>query len=649
MKRLWALFAVLALVFALIVPDSSAQDSSAQNGHHQQPIGEVDEKVDDTAGQSPAGQSAAALAAVQETQGPENHYVLLDSNDPGGPSSSAPDPSFCQVITPEDGTSDLDDDEIVYPLPIDFAFYSTIYASGDAVTVGVNGAIRFDQASSVEIWPGNRMLPNVIASPEAVGPAVYGFWDDLYLQNAVGIGGGRNIQACSNLGAEDPWFGFRWQGMTCYSGCDRATETIDFWIILYADGAIELNYQDVQFGSGSPHNDGALATVGIDAGNRSTFLQYSHNRESLTAPLAIRMWRPTCADTPATGVGTRGDDIAAINTSYYYAHAGDDDIDFTGVAACGAGGDDTMTVAGSVVGPVVLSGGPGNDRLFGSTGPDILLGDEGDDNAWGGDGADIIHGGRGIDRLRGEGGPDVIQGEDGRDVILGGAGEDRIWGNQGRDSLYGNDGNDKIRGDGDTDLVRGGPGDDEIWGGDARDLLLGEAGQDTIYGDAGRDSVWGGPDDDILDGGADTDSVKGDGGDDTLTPGPSGNDNLIGGDGIDILDGSSTTGSVRIVGDAGDDIITGSNQADKIWGMAGNDTINAGGHNDTVNGGTGSDIINGGDRNDILNGADGNNDLVNGGPGNDRVVGGNGTGDFCDGGAGVDTANGTCETITSIP
>ena len=109
---------------------------------------------------------------------------------------------------------------------------------------------------------------------------------------------------------------------------------------------------------------------------------------------------------------------------------------------------------------------------------------------------------------------------------------------------------------------------------------------------------------------------------------------------------------VVIRGTNGDNVLTGTPRADKIFAKRGNDTVTAlSGHdlvfagpgNDSVDGGPGRDRIFGGYGNDILSGSDGNdvirgrhgNDTVDGGLGNDRLWVGHGA-DVENGGEGDD-------------
>ncbi|MDA0285033.1 MAG: calcium-binding protein, partial [Planctomycetota bacterium] len=101
-------------------------------------------------------------------------------------------------------------------------------------------------------------------------------------------------------------------------------------------------------------------------------------------------------------------------------------------------------------------------------------------------------------------------------------------------------------------------------------------------------------------------SVDGDNGDDTIIASDGFDATLNGGHGNDVITVSSGRGNLTILGDDGNDTITGG---------LGNDTIISGDGNDVVDGGTGDDSILAG------NGAD----SVLGNAGNDTVLAGNGT------------------------
>jgi hypothetical protein len=87
------------------------------------------------------------------------------------------------------------------------------------------------------------------------------------------------------------------------------------------------------------------------------------------------------------------------------------------------------------------------------------------------------------------------------------------------------------------------------------------------------------------------------------------------------------TNSCRIVGTAGDDVLTGTPLADVILGEAGNDTLRAvvseDRAGDTLLGGPGNDLLVGSGWTDTLEGGPGN-DVLRGGAGGDLIVGGPG-------------------------
>ncbi|TGN49295.1 calcium-binding protein, partial [Paracoccus liaowanqingii] len=92
----------------------------------------------------------------------------------------------------------------------------------------------------------------------------------------------------------------------------------------------------------------------------------------------------------------------------------------------------------------------------------------------------------------------------------------------------------------------------------------------------------------------------------------------------------STADDSRLLGRmlSGNDLFELSFEADRAFGMAGNDTLRGFGGNDTLSGGAGNDLLDGGIGNDALYGGAGNdrlildagNDLIDGGTGIDWIV-----------------------------
>lgn len=115
-------------------------------------------------------------------------------------------------------------------------------------------------------------------------------------------------------------------------------------------------------------------------------------------------------------------------------HAGEDPNELVcdapsiaGFEVNAGGGDDRVRVAGQIVVPVTMRGGPGDDVLVGGSGADKLIGGSGDDR---------LLGGRGDDRLFGGPGDDTLSGGPGNDLLSGGPGMDKLGGGWGKNELH---------------------------------------------------------------------------------------------------------------------------------------------------------------------------------------------------------------------
>ena len=122
--------------------------------------------------------------------------------------------------------------------------------------------------------------------------------------------------------------------------------------------------------------------------------------------------------------------------------------------------------------------------------------------------------------------------------------------------------------------------------------------------------------DDLLTGTDKADTIFGLGGNDVLL-GLAGNDLLDGGEGDDSLDGAR--GRDKLKGGAGNDSLTGGDGNDVLIGGPGKDKLNGGKGDDTLTGNGGKDSLVGGPGNDTINAKDGITELVRCGSGKDRV------------------------------
>ena len=144
--------------------------------------------------------------------------------------------------------------------------------------------------------------------------------------------------------------------------------------------------------------------------------------------------------------------------------------------------------------------------------------------------------------------------------------------------------------------------------------------------------------DDVITSGGGDDNVIGANGNDTIFPG-NGDDYVAGGQGDDqILETNDSTGNDRFFGGPGADTIDGGAGVDFLAGHEGNDIIRGGSDNDSIFGHDGIDQLFGGSGRDFIYGGDGADEL-SGEFGNDRLLGQDGD-DVISGGEGDDVALG---------
>ena len=258
-----------------------------------------------------------------------------------------------------------------------------------------------------------------------------------------------------------------------------------------------------------------------------------------------------------------GDDLEDLNTAdvklYVTAPSGSDDFDLTVTATAldtdpDTNATDFATATGTIQVTIsddggatgdTLSGGSGNDDIYGQGGDDTIDGGSGwYDDLYGGDGDDVITDADGADEVSGGAGDDSISISFDTDFvdnqygynksyqeISGGAGDDNILIHMENSSFYLNmdadesgtgisdnqsDGNDTVTVTGEYGwaVVDMGAGDDLFFGGEGYDVAYGAAGSDTLYGGGGSDYLYGGDGADTLVGGTGTDTIDGGIGDD---------------------------------------------------------------------------------------------------------------------------------------
>ena len=386
-----------------------------------------------------------------------------------------------------------------------------------------------------------------------------------------------------------------------------------------------------------------------------------------------------------------GDDLSG---QFLFGGPGNDWIEAGGIT--GHTGFDWNLLGGLLrlkQGEDILSGGSGNDRIFGEssategalynalTTPTNLTGDwirgnSGDDEIFGGAGDDVLLGGIGADRLVGGAGRDVLLADDdyttwegqirwrvshaifgeslpganvfdvglyaGPDVIS--TSPDYVY-----DSAFLGYGQVQLKtGDPDFIYYKNGGGADSLFGGAGDDILIGQFGNDELYGEGDDDVLAGWEGDDLLMGGDGDDHIAGDFGRNEqpneriwqplsntflLVPIKAGSGNALNSNGS-VVDQS---GSDYLDGGAGNDVMYGDGGDDTLVGGSGNDVLTGDGNylSEELHG---ADILDGGAGDDQLYGNAGA-DYLDGGVGADQLEGGNGN-DFAEGGNGNDILNG---------
>jgi Ca2+-binding RTX toxin-like protein len=197
----------------------------------------------------------------------------------------------------------------------------------------------------------------------------------------------------------------------------------------------------------------------------------------------------------------------------------------------------------------------------------------------------------------------------GNDLMIGGAGNDNLDGHGGDDTLFGGGGNDTLYAGSGNDNLSGGDGDDTLYAGEGADTLSGGDGDDfldvddsdglvTISGGTGRDEIdfdRTGTHDSAF-----TVTFDGDGsgtfGANTGTASGSFSEIEVisGSDNADTIDASADTAGVTVIGNGGDDFITGGSGADALYAKSGDNTLIGGGGNDSLYAGEGIDFLDGG-------------------------------------------------------
>jgi Ca2+-binding RTX toxin-like protein len=364
-----------------------------------------------------------------------------------------------------------------------------------------------------------------------------------------------------------------------------------------------------------------------------------------------------------TGANLSHNDLAGFNSAIDFdsVAGGDQKLTVAGRLTINSGdGDDDVT---SGPGDDTINGGPGFDTITGADGNDRITGGPGGTAATrepisGGNGNDVMiwNNGDGFDRNDGELGVDET-------LISNGAADDQMsvaslaggrtlfsrtnnafsvdMGTVEKLSITSFAGNDKLQTAAGVTLpmtIDAGPGADDITTGDASDRIVGDRGDDTINAGAGDDTM-------VWNNGDGTDDMNGQDGLDRIEDNLGAADdishvkvvagkvrydrdnapfglniassevlelNTFGGkDTLDVGPGVGALIAITADAGAGDDTLTGGDEADTFFGGLGNDTLEPGAGADAVDGQAGDDL---------LKVRDGAGDLARGGAGTDSAI-----------------------------
>lgn len=338
---------------------------------------------------------------------------------------------------------------------------------------------------------------------------------------------------------------------------------------------------------------------------------------------------PTAATVVVTGVNSASSAGAPLDVTT-------DDV--AGPFIGGSPETDRINVASPSFCTGNVDGGGGDDEIYvdleNLSNEDPMECEANEPFLTGGPGDDLIDGNRSTVNLR-------YEASTGHDVFTGGSGNDRITVGDGPDWAFGGPGNDRFYDVSQAHPIKlwGGPGNDAFtdrisstrsdWGSGATTV-------DLAYfdGGSGRDvvSYWSTPE--VLPIQVSLDGMPNDG-----VPGESDNMKRS----VENIGGDATAGYSSI-SYLGDDVFTGSDVANSIFGYQGNDSIDGKAGNDSLKGGVGNDTITGGLGRDSIFGETGDDEIFAIDGEADTITCGGGTGDIVHIDSPLDTATG-CETV----
>ncbi len=179
---------------------------------------------------------------------------------------------FCQIVPFSfiDANTVLplsgDDNAVPVSLPFPFTFYGQTY---NTAFVSTNGNLNFQELNA-------RFSNEAIPNPNTPNAALYGFWDDLYVDSGVAsvrtelLGTRPNRQ-----------FVIEWRDVAF---CCISFERVRFEIVLFENGRILMQYTSID---ANDREQGNSATIGIENETGTVALQYSFDERAISDGLAV--------------------------------------------------------------------------------------------------------------------------------------------------------------------------------------------------------------------------------------------------------------------------------------------------------------------------------------------------------------------------
>ena len=209
-------------------------------------------------------------APVEFSMGTDNGfgYTWIDSDEAGGPIYSWLDISGFGTelngFTGGDGTA-------LVAMPFAMEYYGATYTD---LYINANGWVSFQPPTTGVTWVNPQIPVN-----DGINNVIAGLWADLEPQT---LNGSLTIAGNADL------LIIQWTEAPEFFGTD--TETVTFQIVLFADGTIEVYYEDVET---APFRDSS--TVGIENADGSDGAQVAFNTPYVKDGLVVRFVKPDVA------------------------------------------------------------------------------------------------------------------------------------------------------------------------------------------------------------------------------------------------------------------------------------------------------------------------------------------------------------------